>query len=119
MKIILASSEVVPFAKTGGLADVCGALPNELEKLGHQVSIFMPGYNCVTRVGTPIETLPVKLELPIGGQIVEVQIGKTKLPGSNVDVYFVLHNDYFHRDGLYSGPHGDYEDNLQRFVLFS
>ena len=119
MKIILASSEVVPFAKTGGLADVCGALPNELEKLGHEVAIFMPGYNCVSRVGAPIETLPVELELPIGGQFVKVKIGTTKLPGSNVDVYFVLHNDYFHRDGLYSGPNGDYEDNLQRFVLFN
>ena len=75
MKIILASSEVVPFAKTGGLADVCGALPNELEKLGHQVAIFMPGYSCVSRVGSAIQTLPAELELPIGGKFVKVQIG--------------------------------------------
>jgi len=102
MKIILASSEVVPFAKTGGLADVCGALPTELEKLGHQVAVFMPGYSCVSRVDTTIEMLLVELELPIGGKLEKVQIGKAKLPSSSIDVYFVMHSDYYHRDGLYS-----------------
>ena len=89
MKIILASSEIVPFAKTGGLADVCGALPTELEKLGHQVAVFMPGYSCIKRIDTAIQTLPVELELPIGDKLEKVQIGKAKLPDSNGDVYFV------------------------------
>ena len=119
MKIILASSEVVPFAKTGGLADVCGALPGELEKLGHQVTVFMPGYSCVNRASPSIEKLSLELELPIGGKLKKVQIGQAKLPDSNVDVYFVLHNDYFFREGLYGDQNGDFEDNCERFVLFS
>ena len=105
MKIILASSEIVPFAKTGGLADVCGALPTELEKLGHQVAVFMPSYSCVKRIDTAIQTLPVELELPIGDKLEKVQIGKAKLPDSNVDVYFVMHSDYYHRDGSVSYTH--------------
>ena len=118
MKIILASSEIVPFAKTGGLADVCGALPTELEKLGHQVAVFMPGYSCIKRIDTAIQTLPVELELPIGDKLEKVQIGKAKLPDSNVDVYFVMHSDYYHRDGLYGDQDGDFEDNCERYVLF-
>ena len=47
MRVILASSEVVPFAKTGGLADVAGVLPRELEKLGHEVSVFLPAYQSI------------------------------------------------------------------------
>ena len=49
MRVILASSEVVPFAKTGGLADVAGVLPRELEQLGHEISIFLPAYQSVDR----------------------------------------------------------------------
>ena len=49
MKIVLATSEAVPFAKTGGLADVCGALPMELARLGHQVTLFVPAYRCVLK----------------------------------------------------------------------
>ncbi len=119
MKIILASSEVAPFAKTGGLADVCGALPAELEQLGHQVAVFLPGYSCVKRIDTATQTLPIELELPIGDKLEKVQLSKAKLPNSNVDIYFVMHSDYYCRDGLYGNQDGDFEDNCQRFVLFS
>ena len=119
MKIILASSEVVPFAKTGGLADVCGALPGELANLGHDVAVFLPGYRCVSRVDTKIQALPVELELPIGDKLEKVQISKAKLPNSNIDVYFVMHSDYYNRDGLYGDQDGDFEDNCERFVLFA
>ena len=118
MKIILASSEVVPFAKTGGLADVCGALPGELANLGHDVAVFLPGYRCVSRVDTKIQALPVELELPIGDKLEKVQISKAKLPNSSIDVYFVMHSDYYNRDGLYGDQDGDFEDNCERFVLF-
>ena len=71
MKIILASSEVVPFAKTGGLADVTGALPQELEKLGHEVHVFMPFYRCVKENADryKIEATGQKLEIPIGSLV--------------------------------------------------
>ena len=55
MNILLASSEVVPFAKTGGLADVCGALPGEIQKLGHQVTVFMPAFRSIYQANTEID----------------------------------------------------------------
>ena len=119
MKIVLASSEVVPFAKTGGLADVAGALPRELEKLGHKVCVFMPFYRCVENGGQPITLLPNELEIPIGGSLKTVQIAKSQLPESNVDVYFVRQHDYFYREGLYGAGGDDFADNCERFILFS
>ena len=93
MKIVFCASEVVPFAKTGGLADVCGSLPPALEKLGHEVIIITPRY----------KTSKVSLPSPI------VRIGE------NVKVYFIEHAQYFGREGLYGDSSGDYADNLERF----
>jgi len=70
MNILLASSEVVPFAKTGGLADVCGALPGEIQRLGHNISVIMPAYSTVHQAGATIQPLDVTLEIPLGKQII-------------------------------------------------
>jgi starch synthase len=94
MKIAIVASEVVPFAKTGGLADVCGALPPALEKLGQEVIVIMPGYKAV-RGHT------------------SARLGKA------VKVYFVENDEYFNRDGLYGDKNGDYPDNLERFAFFN
>ena len=96
MKIVLCASEVVPFAKTGGLADVCGALPPALEKLGHEVLIITPRY----------KTSNIKAPAPV------VRIGE------NVKVCFVEQNHYFGREGLYGEAGGEYQDNLERFAYF-
>ena len=64
MNIIYVSPEVVPFAKTGGLADVAGALPKCLSLLGHNVTVFMPLYKCVKEVTSPIQT-NITFEIPI------------------------------------------------------
>lgn len=121
MKIILASSEVVPFAKTGGLADVCGALPQELEKLGHEVNVFMPFYRCVKEKSDVhhVESTGQRLEIPVGSLVEEGTLFKTKLPGSNVTVWLVGHDEYFNRSGLYGENGQDYEDNCERFTFFS
>jgi starch synthase len=96
MKIVLCSSEVVPFAKTGGLADVCGTLPVALEKLGHEVVVITPRYKASNiQVPTPV-----------------VRIGE------NVRVCFIEHHYYFGREGLYGETSGDYHDNLERFAHF-
>jgi len=94
MKIVIAASEVVPFAKTGGLADVTGALPIALEKQGQDVIVVMPKYKCVS-----------------AGNLKPVIGGKSR-------VYFIENQRYFNRDGLYGDKAGDYEDNLQRFSYF-
>jgi starch synthase len=104
MKIIFCSSEVFPFAKTGGLGDVCGSLPLALEKIGADVSIFLPGYRCIGRAGSLIEPLTADVSRSI--------------IGSNVRVYFVGHEKYFDREGLYGNTSGDYPDNIERFSFF-
>jgi len=96
MKIVMCASEVVPFAKTGGLADVCGALPPALEKQGHELVIITPRY----------KTSNIKAPAPV------VRIGK------NVRVCFVEHKHYFGREGLYGEAGSEYQDNLERFAHF-
>ena len=119
MNIIVASSEVVPYAKTGGLADVTGALPQQLEKLGHQVSVFMPGYRSVIYSDYKIEETGIDLEIPIGKRLVAGRLLVTTLPQSNVRVYLIANNDYYDREGLYQEQGTGYEDNDQRFIFFS
>ena len=66
MNILMVASEAVPFAKTGGLADVCGALPAELAALGHEVSLVLPAYPSALRAGLPIDDMGLELTVPIG-----------------------------------------------------
>jgi len=101
MNIIVASSEVVPYAKTGGLADVCGALPSQLEALGHQVSVFIPAYRSVDYGEFDVQKTGISLEIPIGTQLIGGELLVTTLPGSKVKVYLVANNDYYDRESLY------------------
>jgi starch synthase len=119
MHIVLASSEVVPFAKTGGLADVCGALPVELEKLGHQVTLFLPAYRSVYQHLQNPKELDVSVAVPLGKKFVEGSFLQTQLPGSQVEVILVNQPNYFHRHELYGEQGADYEDNSERFIFFS
>ncbi len=119
MKIVLATSEAVPFAKTGGLADVCGALPVELARLGHQVTVIMPGYRSIQAAGMSIESTGVQLSIPIGRKSVTGRLLLSHLPGSDVPVYFVDQPDYYDRPDLYQSSGRDYPDNCERFVFFS
>ena len=118
MKILVATSEAVPFAKTGGLADVCGALPIEIARLGHEISVIMPAYRQVYEAGLTIEPTDVQFSIPIGRRMVPGSLARTYLPGSHVPVYLVEQPDYYHRDGLYQQGSEDYRDNCERFVFF-
>jgi starch synthase len=119
MKVVLASSEVAPFAKTGGLADVAGALPRELEKLGHEVTVFMPAHRCIKSSAQQIEPTQSEFVIPVGNQVEFGRLWKSKLPESQVPVYFVDHAEYFDRWGLYGSEGTDYRDNCERFTFFS
>ena len=118
MKILLASSEVVPFAKTGGLADVAGSLPLELEKLGHEVAVFMPAYQVAKKSDYEIASTEIQLEIPIGNELAAGRLLKSSLPQSSVDLYLVDHEEYFGRDDLYGENGNDYADNCERFTFF-
>lgn len=116
--VAVIASEAVPFAKTGGLADVAGALPRALEHMGHSATLFLPYYR-VARLGAlmPIAT-GLKLRIPIGTRMVEGTAYTTMLPDSGVRVYLIDGADYFDRPQLYGEDGADYTDNCERFVFF-
>jgi len=118
MNILFATSEVTPFAKTGGLADVCSALPIALSQLGHHVSVIMPSYFQAETAGFPIKSTGLQLEVPIGNERKLGELLYSKLPNSDVPIYFVKHDYYYHRDGLYNSHGVDYLDNSERFIFF-
>ena len=119
MNILLATSEAVPFAKTGGLADVCGALPIELKRLGHQPALILPAYRKTRYCGLPIQPLGIDFIVPIGSRMVTGHLLESRLPVSNVPVYLVQQDQYYDRDELYWADGKDYIDNCERFVFFS
>ncbi len=119
MNILLATPEAVPFAKTGGLADVCGALPVELARLGHRVSLIMPAYRKARYSGIPHEPLDIHFIVPIGSKMVSGRLLRSRIPGTDVDVYLVDQDQYFDRDQLYGVNGEDYVDNCERFVFFA
>jgi starch synthase len=119
VNILLATSEAVPFAKTGGLADVSGALPVELARLGHQVALILPAYRQTRYCGQPIEPMGIDFIVPIGSKTVVGHLLRSTMPGGKVPVYLVEQDQYYDRDELYSVDGKDYIDNCERFVFFS
>jgi starch synthase len=116
MHIAFAASECVPFSKTGGLADVVGALPRALAGLGHQVSVYVPRYR-QTKLADP-QTVVRSITIPFDDKYRFCSVVTAGTTGG-VRYYFVDYPPYFDRDGLYGTPAGDYPDNAERFALFS
>ena len=119
LKILLASSEVAPFAKTGGLADVCAALPVALEHLGHEVTVIMPAFRSALQYDRQIRKTDYQLSVPIKSQTLRAQVLCSNLPDSNVTLLLIDYPPYFDRHGLYRDEHQDYPDNCERFTFFS
>jgi starch synthase len=121
MKILMAASEAVPYAKTGGLADVVSSLSLALAKQGHEVRIVIPRYYCVDRSG--LGQLEGAMGVPLGGGEEWCAVYNARLPGSPennpVEVYFIDHENFFGRDGIYGTPsEPDFLDNPRRFTFF-
>ena len=119
MKILFAASEVVPFAKTGGLADVAGALPKALKSLGHDVRIILPRYRAVDVKRFQLRKILEHVSVTVGTKSCEVDVWEGALPNAGVPVYFIEHAALFDRDGLYQDHGKDFPDNLERFSCFS
>jgi starch synthase len=116
MHIAFVASEGVPFSKTGGLADVVGALPRALAALGHQVSVYLPRYR-QTKLADPV-TVVGSITIPFDDKYRFASVVKgASQPGASF--YFIEYPQYFDRDALYGTPAGDYPDNAERFALFS
>jgi starch synthase len=116
MHIAFAASEGVPFSKTGGLADVVGALPRALAALGHQVSVYLPRYR-QTKLTDPA-TVVRSITIPFDDKY---RFASIVTAGSQAGVrfYFVEFPEFFDRDALYGTASGDYPDNAERYALFS
>ncbi|MEW6535655.1 MAG: glycogen synthase GlgA [Candidatus Auribacterota bacterium] len=118
IRITIAASECFPFSKTGGLADVVGALPKELEKIGCEVCVFTPLYQCVKNGKFDLQDLGKEITIVISDRLVKGTIYKSTI-GNNVAVYFIGNDHYYNRPELYSTNDGDYLDNAERFIFFS
>ncbi|MFZ0479093.1 MAG: glycogen synthase GlgA [Terriglobales bacterium] len=116
MHIAFAASECVPFSKTGGLADVVGALPRALASLGHQVSVYVPRYR-QTKLTDP-QTVVRSITVPFDDKYRFCSV-VTAGASAGVRYYFIDYPDYFDRDAIYGTPAGDYPDNAERYALFS
>lgn len=118
MKVLFATTEAVPFCKTGGLGDVCGSLPQALAKLGHQPVVVLPAFRQALDCGQPVEPTGVDFAVPIGRKMVEGTFLRSSLPGGQVPVYLVKQDGYYDREELYRSNGRDYKDNCERFVFF-
>ncbi len=117
LRVVFATPEMVPFAKTGGLADVTGTLPKEIRTLGHEVLCFVPKYKKVDPARWPMKLAVERLQVPVGNEVDTGRVFRYDDP-SGIQVYFIDQPEYFSRDELYGTPLGDYPDNDRRFVFF-
>lgn len=118
LKILFIASEVAPFAKTGGLADVAGALPKALAALGHDVRVVMPAHaaieDAVARGEAPYLPTQLLLNVPMGFGTVTAGVFRAQLPGSHVPVFFIAERQLFDRSSIYG-----YSDDPYRYGFFS
>lgn len=123
MNILFVASECVPFAKTGGLADVVGALPKQLAAQGHQVAVVIPNYiacqNAIQAQELPQKKLDVELQLALDTRTIKAGVIESRLPDSKVRVFLIDIPEFFSRPELYGENGRDYPDNAARFILLN
>jgi len=115
VRVLFCVSEAVPLAKTGGLADVGGALPAALAELGTDVRLAMPRYRSIASTGWRTASA---VEVSLGSERIPVTIVDGKMPDTGVPLWLVDQPRMFDRDGLYGEGGRDYPDNLARFTCF-
>ena len=118
MRVLLASSEVHPYSKSGGLADMVSALAKALGKSGHQVGLVTPLYRGIRERFPEVNWLDYWLELPMGQDRLRAEVW-THAASEGVTVYFIHRPEFYDRAGLYSEGGWDYPDNPYRFIFFS
>ncbi len=118
LKVLFLSSEVVPFAKTGGLADVAGALPSALKRLGADVRLTLPLYRVVREGEFQMRPLLDNMQIPLGKEKFAAGVLEAKT-ADDIPVYLIERDDMYDRPNLYGNARGDYYDNLERFTFFA
>jgi starch synthase len=117
MKVAMLASEVVPFAKTGGLADVVGALPKTLSRLGLEVNVLLPLYRETKKKSLELRRVVDGLEIDWAGRKSNFSVWESRQ--GTLGFLLIEKDEFFDRDGLYGTPQGDYPDNGVRFAFFS
>jgi len=119
MKILMATSEMAPLARSGGLGDVLEALPAEMKKRGHEVSVVLPYYRSIRETrGLKIKSTGVYMTVQVGSKRLEAEILECTAP-NGIQVFLVRRDEYFDRSGFYGSEGKAYEDNSERFIYFS
>ena len=120
LKILICASEMEPFAKTGGLADVTAALSKRLARAGHQVKLFLPKFKSVYQTGVRAEASPESLEISVNGGVLPLRWETYRDKANGFEVIFVVNDDLFHREQIYQDTQTglDYEDHDTRFIFF-
>ena len=118
LNIVMACPEIVPFAKTGGLADMVASLAGSLAKLGHRVSLIMPAYRGVGERAGALRDAGFRLQVPLDGTREDAGVLTTTVD-AEVPIYFIAADRYFDRPALYGTSEGDYPDNARRFTFFA
>ena len=117
MKIAMISSEIAPFAKTGGLAEVVETLSLALARSGHEMSLIMPAHRSVLEGHFASAESPATFSAPLSNRQMEFSVLQASL-GENVVVYFIRADHYYDRPFLYGTAAGDYPDNAERYLFF-
>lgn len=118
MKILLASSEVHPFSKTGGLADMVGALGKALAGAGHEVRVVTPLYRGIRERFREVHPVDWRFELPLGNRRVQAKLWSLAT-GKGLETNFIEQPDFYDRTSLYQESDFSYADNAERFIFFS
>lgn len=121
MNILVVGSEAAPFARTGGLGDVLGALPSALAKAGHDVKLFIPWYGAINTKINKLTPLECNASVSINGENHPVKLAVVKNRRSSAECFFVGNDRLFSRPGIYSDPESgdDFDDNDRRFTFFN
>jgi starch synthase len=118
MNILLASSEVHPFSKTGGLADMVGALGKALTRAGHEARIVTPLYRGIRENFPQIRRVDWRFDLPLGTRRVQAELWSLKIDNGPM-AFFIDQPEFYRRAGLYQEDDVGYPDNAERFIFFS
>jgi starch synthase len=116
LQVLYIASESVPFSKTGGLADVAGCLPSQLQKLGCDVKVFLPYYKQTKEAAHDINVLRQNLSADLGQWDRDFTLRHVK--HGKVDYYFIDKPSLYDRGGLYGEAAHDFSDNSKRFGFF-
>jgi starch synthase len=117
MRVVILASEVVPFAKTGGLADVAGALPKFLGPLGVETKVILPLYRETRKKGLPLRPIARNIEMDWTGKKENFSVWEQE--EGPASFLLIEKDEFFDRDYLYGTPKGDFPDNAERFAFFS